>query len=334
MVRLGVLGTGSIASEVIPRVTDWGYEVTALCGTKRSEEKVKEWCEKFQIPSGYTDFGQMLADGCVDAVYIAVPNHLHAAFARQALEAGVHVIVEKPFTSNDREAEELDRLAREKGLCLFEAISTIYLPNFKKIQELLPRIGQVKIVMCNYSQYSRRYDAFQAGEVLPAFDPAKSGGALMDLNLYNLHYLIGLFGRPNQVSYQANVERGIDTSGVITLQYDTFQAVSIAAKDCAAPCIYTIQGTKGYITQNTPANWCYQVTLHLNDGTEEVYQEHPEKPADPSARLEPEFRFFARAIETGDTAACYERLEHTLTVSRVQTQARHSAGIQFAADEP
>lgn len=326
MIRLGVIGTGLIAAEVIPLVKKWGYEITALCGTKRSEARVQEWCERFQIPGGFTDFGQMLAAGNLDAVYVAVPNHLHAAFARQALEAGIHVIMEKPFTSNAREAEELSALARSKGLLLFEAISTVYLPNFKKIQELLPRIGDIRIVMCNYSQYSRRFDAFQAGEVLPAFDPAKSGGALMDLNLYNLHYLIGLFGRPADVRYDANVERGIDTSGILSLRYDSFQAISIAAKDCSAPCMYTIQGTKGYITHHSPASWCRQVTLHLNDGTEEVWQDDTEN------RMEPEFCFFARAIEAGDTAACYKRLDHTLTVCQVQTEARLGAGIRFAAD--
>lgn len=328
MMRIGIVGTGTIAKEVMPLLRGWGWEPAALCGTPRSKETVELLCTENSIPSACCDYASMLAETELDAVYIAVPNFLHYSFIRQALEAGVNVIVEKPMTSNDREARDLEALAKEKNLYLFEAITTVYLPNYLKTKEWLPRIGAVKIVSCNFSQYSRRYDAFRNGEVLPAFDPAKAGGALMDLNLYNLHYLLGLFGEPRGVHYSANIERGIDTSGILTLDYGSFQAVSIAAKDCAAPCRYTIQGTKGYIQMETPANCCMDVKLHLNDGTEETCAVNPE------SRLEPEFRYFAREIASGDRRNCYERLTHSIAVSKVQTLARLGAGIRFPADEP
>lgn len=325
--KLGVVGTGTIAKEVIPLLKDWGWEAAALCGTPRSKAEVERLCAEYGIPAAYCDYAAMLAETALDAVYIAVPNFLHYGFIKQALESGKNVIVEKPMTSNDREARELETLAKERNLYLFEAITTVYLPNYLKTKAWLDRIGDIKIVSCNFSQYSRRYDAFRNGEVLPAFDPAKSGGALMDLNLYNLHYLLGLFGEPKSVRYAANIERGIDTSGILTLDYGRFQAVSIAAKDCAAPCSYTIQGTKGYIEMETPANFCLGVKLHLNDGTEEAFSENP------ASRLEPEFRYFAKEIASGEHNSCYERLAHSLAVSKVQTEARLGAGIRFPADE-
>ena len=122
-------------------------------------------------------------------------------------------------------------------------------------RELLPRIGRVKLVQCNFSQYSSRYDAFCKGETPPVFDPNCAGGALMDLGVYNVSYIVGLFGEPNQVKYTANIERSIDTSGILTMEYSGFRAVSIAAKDCAAPARYVIQGTKGYILQKSTANF-------------------------------------------------------------------------------
>ena len=70
----------------------------------------------------------------------------------------------------------------------------------------------------------------------------------MDIGLYNLAWLVGLFGEPQSVHYEANIERGIDTSGIMTLDYGTFRAVSVAAKDCSAPWRYVIQGTEGYQT--------------------------------------------------------------------------------------
>jgi predicted dehydrogenase len=245
---------------------------------------------------------------------------------KKALIARHNVIVEKPVTSNDTEANELAALARDKRLYLFEAISTIYLDNYKKIIEWLPRIGDVRIVSCNFSQYSRRYDAFLDGDILPVFDPNKSGGALMDLNIYNLHYVMGVFGKPNVVRYDANVDSGIDTSGIINLDYGSFKAVCVAAKDCAAPARYVIQGTKGYISQESPANFCGAVTLHLNDGTEETYDGSPE------CRLESEFKFFADTIRNENLDLCYEKLSHSLRVCSVQTEARRDAGVLFPAD--
>ena len=325
--KLGVVGTGTIVQEVLPFLSGWDWQVSALCGTPRSQAKVADLCEQNQIPAGFTDYAEMLKKADMDAVYVAVPNFLHFSFVKQALEAGHSVIVEKPMTSHYGEARKLEALAKEKGLFLFEAITTVYLPDYQKTKEWLSRVGDVKIASCNYSQYSRRYDAFRNGEILPAFDPAKSGGALMDLNLYNLHYLIGLFGEPRKVRYAANMERGIDTSGVLTLDYGTFQAVSIAAKDCAAPSRCLIQGTKGYIQMDTPANACREVKLHLNDGTEETFSGNPEN------RMESEFRYFAAVMQSGNYDECYQRLAHSVTVSKVQTEARLDAGIHFPADD-
>ena len=193
------------------------------------------------------------------------------------------------------QTEELAALARRKKVFLFEAMTTQYLENYNKIRELLPRIGRVKLVQCNFSQYSSRYDAFCAGETPVSFDPECAGGALMDLNVYNISYIVGLFGEPNQVHYLANMERGIDTSGILTMEYNSFKAVSMAAKDCGAPARYVIQGTKGYILQKSTANWCGGVTFHPNQGKEEHFNLNGGRP-----RQAAEFEAFARALENGD----------------------------------
>lgn len=324
--RLGIVGTGQIAKEVLPFLKGWDWTVNALCGTPRSAETVRELCAAHDIPLAYTDYPAMLREAELDAVYIATPNSLHYDLAKQALEAGHNVILEKPMTSHHREAEELSALAGEKNLYLFEAITTLYMPCYQRLREWLPRVGTVKLVSCNYSQYSSRYDAFRTGSTPPVFDPQKSGGALMDLNLYNLHYLVGLFGRPKGASYHPNLERGIDTSGVLLLDYGSFRAVSIAAKDSSAPPSYIIQGTEGYIRQDMPANTCTEAILRLNDGTEERFQ------SSFSNRMEPEFRAFAKEIASGSRDSCRRRLEHSVLVSRILTDARLGAGIRFPTD--
>lgn len=325
--KLGIVGSGKIVQEFLPWLASSpAFEVAALCSTQRSADKAAALCAQYGVPLHVTDYSQLLA--AVDVVYIALPNLLHTAYAKAALEAGRHVIVEKPLAPCAGEAAALSALAHRKGCFLFEAVTTQYLENYRKLRQLLPRVGQVKLVQCNFSQYSSRYDAFCAGQTAPVFDPQQAGGALMDLAVYNVSYIVGLFGEPQQVHYAANVEKGIDTSGILTMDYRSFKAVSIAAKDCAAPPRYVIQGTRGYLLQKSTANFCGPVTLHLNDGREEHFSLNGKRP-----RCAAEFEIIAHAIAAGDQELCSGMLETSLAVSRVLTAARQSAGIKFPCDK-
>ena len=325
--KLGIVGSGKIVQEFLPWLASSpAFEVAALCSTQRSADKAAALCAQYGVPFHVTDYSQLLA--AVDVVYIALPNLLHTAYAKAALEAGRHVIVEKPLAPCAGEAAALSALAHRKGCFLFEAVTTQYLENYRKLRQLLPRVGQVKLVQCNFSQYSSRYDGFCAGQTAPVFDPQQAGGALMDLGVYNVSYIVGLFGEPQQVHYAANLERGIDTSGILTMDYRSFKAVSIAAKDCAAPPRYVIQGTRGYLLQKSTANFCGPVTLHLNDGREEHFSLNGKRP-----RCAAEFEVIAHAIATGDQELCSGMLETSLAVSRVLTAARQTAGIKFPCDK-
>ena len=325
--KLGVVGTGMIAKEALPVLRKVGVDIGALCGTPRSAETVRTLCAEYAIPKGFCDFAEFLSESGVDTAYLAVPNSAHYSMAKQALQAGKHVILEKPMTDNVRQASELAELSRESGLLLFEAVTTRLHPNYQAVREFLPEIGAVKLAQCNFSQYSSRYDAFRRGETPVSFDPEKSGGALMDLNVYNFHYLAGLFGKPGAVRYLANVERGVDTSGAATLDYGAFKAVSVAAKDSASPCRCVIQGDKGYILQESPANMCGKVVLRLNNGAEKS------RDAFGGHRMEPEFQAFARAIDGNDRAFCDSLLEQSVIVAGLLTEARKQAGIRFPSDE-
>ncbi|MBP3893258.1 MAG: Gfo/Idh/MocA family oxidoreductase [Atopobiaceae bacterium] len=326
--NLGIVGTGGIVHGIGPHLSSWGISVSAIAGTPRSHAKTVELAKALGASACYDDYRLLIEDPQVDTVYVAVPNSLHYDVARTALMAGKDVICEKPLTSTEIEATELAELARSQQRYLWEAVVTTRQPNFRLIRdELLPRIGAVKVATVNYSQYSSRYDAFRAGTVLPAFDPTKSGGAIMDLGLYTLTFTIGLFGEPLAAAYHANIERGIDTSGVITLDYGDFKAINICAKDCDALCFSQIQGVDGYLVSMTKPNSCGAITLHLNDGTEEHYDRSL------PVMWEGEFREFLRQQQDGDLAECYRQLETSLTVSRVQNAVRRGAGIVFPADD-
>ena len=289
--KLGIVGAGMIVQEFLPSLVKLeGLEIVGIQGTKASLDKVEEICGKYEIPKFTDDFEELCKFG-IDTVYIAVPNFLHFEFCKKALEKGLNVIVEKPITTNYREAEELAKLAREKKLFLFEAITTLYMENYKKIKEWIARIGDVKLVQSQYSQYSRRYNAFKKGEILPVFDPEKAGGALMDLGLYNLHYVLGLFGKPKNVKYYANIERNIDTSGVLMMEYENFNAMCVCAKDSKGKIFGMIQGSEGKITSESSPNLVGKVTLELYDGTSESFDDGFSKD-----RVVPEFTAFIQAI--------------------------------------
>lgn len=326
--KLGIVGTGMISCElmtqVIPHIPS--IQVTALCSTPRSLQKAQQLGAQYHIPLVTDNFDALLAAD-IDAVYLGVPNHTHVFFAEKALQEGRHVICEKPLTSNIEQSERLAALAHEKRLFLIEAISNQYLNSYLSIRENLPRLGEIKQVFCNFSQYSSRYDAFQRGEISPAFNPACSGGALMDLNLYNLYFVVGLFDAPQSASYLPNIERDIDTSGILTMRYPSFTAACIASKSCPGPSQCLIEGTDGYLLMQAPANTCGSFSVTLRDGTNEFI----DCIASPHRMIE-EFIAFERMLREQDLDTCYTALDKSLTVSRILTQVRRDAGIRFPSD--
>ncbi|MBR0418113.1 MAG: Gfo/Idh/MocA family oxidoreductase [Erysipelotrichaceae bacterium] len=325
--KLGIVGAGLIVHTLLEFIHEVDVELIAISALPKDIEILNELKQKHGFKYVYTDYDEMLKNEEIDTIYIGVNNQLHYTFGKKALEANKHLIMEKPFTSNYEQARLIKRLAEEKHLMVFEAISTIHNPNFKKIKELLPAIGDIKIVTVNYTQYSSRYDAFLKGEILPAFDYTKSGGALMDLNIYNIHFLLALFGEPYKIRYIANMEHNIDTSGILTLEYHNFKCVSIAAKDCGAPYTNCIQGNKGCIYTHSPL-----FTL-----TDFDYQLNKEEPVrydltGDAHRMKHEFIDFLEMFNHKDYEKMNELLEHSLRVMKVVTEARKDIDLVFPDD--
>ncbi|MDU5336745.1 Gfo/Idh/MocA family oxidoreductase [Enterococcus sp.] len=327
--KVGLLGAGMIVHDLLSFANEVAdMELEAICATPDEETVIQKLAEEHGIKNCYTDFEAMLENPEIDTIYVGVPNHLHYTFTKKALLADKHVICEKPFTSNYLEAVELAKLAQERNLITLEAVSTRFLPNVLKIKELLPTLGEIKIVSANYSQYSSRYDAFKQGVVQPAFDPEKSGGALMDLNIYNINLMVTLFGATDKVNYQANIQKGIDTSGILNLDYGDFKAVCIAAKDCKAPIVTSIQGDKGCIVIEDSANVVAKFKVLMNDSaTEQVYELNQGK-----HRMYHEFVVFRDIIDNRKIEVANELMNVSLETMKIQTQARKTAEVIFPAD--
>lgn len=316
--KIGVVGNGMIVGMFLQdsALVDKA-DIVALCVRQKSLEKGKKIAETYQISRVDTDYEAFLKNPEIETVYVGISNLVHYEYVKKALEAGKHVICEKPFTVTGKEAKELSSLARERGLFLWEAFIIPYLPPYTILRDYLSKTGNVKLVQCNYSKISSRYASYLNGEILPAFDLSLAGGALYDLNIYNLHFTVGLFGKPKAAHYYpVKGYNGVDTSGIAVLEYDNFQAVCCAAKDSTSPSGFFIQGDAGTLQGKESVSTLAKITFADQSG-ETVISEF-----DGNNKLSYELAEFIRQFEAKDLASCYEMLTHSVEVAQVVDELR------------
>lgn len=204
---------------------------------------------------------------------------------------------------------------------LFEAILSRYSQNYEHLREELPKIGNIKLIQANFSKYSSRYDKFRKGIMTPTFDKACGGGALMDLNVYNIHFVVGLFGMPKKVQYYPNLaENSVDTSGILIMVYPNFQAVCTAAKDSSSDPFVIIQGEEGTIVYPERPGYVRYGERHdrLTNLTEEIDVVVEEDP------MKNEFLYMQEIIDTKNTEQMNAWLEKSIATVAVLEQALQS----------
>jgi len=324
--KLGVVGSGNIVEALFKSLMKSDLKVEGLwC---RNQDKGHGFEEKYGC--AYFDTYEELLNSDIDTVYIGLVNSLHYEYAFKAIDSGKNVIVEKPFTSRYAECIDLIDFAEEKGVFIFEAIMSRYSKNYDSFMMHLDRIGDIKLIQANYSQLSSRYDDYMNKKVLPSFDPDYSGGALYDLNVYNVHFVTGLFGSPYTVQYFANKGfNGIDTSGTLILDYHGFKAILTAAKDSKSHCFTMIQGTNGYIEIDNRPGIAKNIVCYDN--------EHPEGEVLDTAYEEDSL--LNEMLRIRDVIDSHNEVEMSMWMMRtkqcmaVLDQARVFADIKFKADD-
>lgn len=326
MMRIGTVGTGFIVDNFIDAVsrTD-NADVVAIYS--RAEETAQAFAAKHNLANWHTDREAFLHDSSFDVVYVASPNSLHFQWTLDALKAGKGVICEKPFVSTHAECETLRDLAQEKGLFLVEAITVPHLPNFQLIRDHLDKIGPVRLVQLNFSQYSSKHKAFLEGKNPNVFNPAFAGGALMDINYYNLRFMLDLFGEPEDIRYFANLaQNGIDTSGVLMMRYPGFVAEAVGAKDSRSENLVQIQGEKGYMKVPKESSRCISVEVYGPDGEENFNLQ-----ADDNV-LVYEMQDFSEMYRNNDLAKRDELLDMTCRAMKWLEKARKDGGVYFEGE--
>lgn len=318
--KLGIIGSGKIVHDFLQtadKITN--LELTAISTTKRSQTVAQDLAQKYGIRDVFDDNAQLCNDQNVDTVYVGVPNSLHYEIVKQAILAGKNVICEKPYVKTVAEATELKQLAAQHHVIIVEAITNLHLPNYQAIKTALTQIAPIHIVALNYTQYSSRYDDFLADKIAPVFDPQKDGGTLLDLNIYNIHLAVGLFGMPQAVQYHPVIQKKIDTSGILNLTYPDKQAVLIAAKDCYTNARSFIEGEKGSIYFDGSTGVLDSFTIELRNGNTQRYNYNQF-----AHRMASEFTDFVKIIDQHDVQTANKLYQHSTNVIDVLAQAKAS----------
>jgi predicted dehydrogenase len=190
----GLIGTGGIAESFVADLmfTESGRPIAV--GSRRMDS-ANRFADRLNIPNRHGSYEALVADPDVDAVYVATPHPMHHANALLALRAGKPVLVEKAFTMNAAEAEELVATARAEGLFLMEAMWTRFLPHIAEIRRLLAAgaLGEIVTVTADHGQWFARDPDFRL------FAPELGGGALLDLGVYPVSFASMVLGKPDRI---------------------------------------------------------------------------------------------------------------------------------------
>jgi predicted dehydrogenase len=187
--RFGILGAARIAPRALiaPARQVPGAKVVAVAA--RDQKRAHAFAARHQLPRVYTAYSDLIADPEIDAIYNPLPNSLHAEWSIRALEAGKHVLCEKPIASNMQEAQQMAEVAQRTGYVLMEAFHYRYHPMTIRALEIIQsgELGTIQHVETRMSIPLYRY-----GDIRWRYDLA--GGALMDVGCYTIHLLRTLMG--------------------------------------------------------------------------------------------------------------------------------------------
>jgi predicted dehydrogenase len=249
-VRWGLLSTARINRRIIPGIRESKRGILAAVAS-RDQAKGQAYAAEWQIPRVFGSYEEMLASDEIDAVYISLPNHLHAEWTVRALEAGKHVLCEKPFAQSVEEVDRMTAASQRTGRVLQEAFMYRHHPQTKLAGEWVRSgwLGEIRLVRSAFSFFMENRE----GNV--RLVPGYGGGALWDVGIYPVSFAQFIFGRlPETVTAQQwTGQTGVDESFAGQMHYSNGQVAQIyGAFSVPFYTLTEIHGTKGRITITKP----------------------------------------------------------------------------------
>lgn len=328
-VRFAVIGTNFITDWVIKGGRqDKRFELVAVYS--RTQERADAFAAKHHIPHTFTSLEKLAKSPLVDAVYIASPNALHAEQSILMMKYGKHVLCEKPFASNVREVSEMIETARRNNVVLMEAMKSTLTPNFLAVRDNLHKIGTIRRYFSCYCQYSSRYDRFKQGEVMNAFRPELSNGALVDIGVYTIYPMVVLFGQPSSIKASGvKLSTGVDGEGCVTFTFNDgrMDAVVMYSKITDSYLPTEIQGEEGTIIVDR-INTISNVQLRYRDGREETLSMRRRR-----NEYYYEIREFIDLVKSDQRQSTVNSHYNSLLTAVVMSEIRKQLGVVYPADE-
>lgn len=329
MMKVAILGAGGIAcsmARTLQGMKAKGRPVELYAVASRSLDKAQAFADKWGFEKAYGSYEEMVKDPEVDLVYVATPHSHHAEQTRLCIDHGKAALVEKAFTGNAKQAEDVLAYAREKGVLVTEAIWTRYMPSRKIIDDLITEgaIGQPKVLFANLG--------YEVAHKQRIYDLALAGGALLDLGVYVLNFASMAFGDKveRMESTVAKFDTGADHSETMTLYYQDgriamLQATALARTD--RNCV--ICGDKGAIRVDNVNN-PQVITVYDNIQANEVRQviNVPEQ----ITGYEYEVEACMRALENGDMECPEMPHSQIIHMMKVMDAFREQWGVVYPFD--
>ena len=321
--RMGYLGAGNISGQMAETVARMG-EVENYAVAARNPERAREFAGRWGFSRAYGSYEELLADPDVDLVYVALPHSHHHRWTIAALEAGHHVLCEKAFAANERQARDMVACAREHGLLLAEAIWTRYMPSRNMIDEIVAsgEIGEVTTVAANLGY---RVDGSPR-----MTDPALAGGALLDLTVYPLNFASMVLGNKIRriAASMVAAPTGVDGQDSVMIEYESGQMASLFSTMYAMTDREgQILGTKGFVTVENINN-PQVIRVYASDG---LTRELTRKVAVPEQISGYEYELLSckRAIEAREPECPEMPHAETLELMRQLDEIRRQFGVVF-----
>lgn len=321
MVTFAVIGTNFITESFLSAARQC-EEFRLGTVYSRSMERAAAFAQKWGAPKACDSFEQLCADQSIQAVYLASPNRWHASQAIALMQAGKHVLCEKPIATSSEELERMLAAAEQNKVVLLEAMRTAFAPSTEVIRQNLYKLGPIRRAVLSYCQYSSRYDKFQAGIIENAFDPTLCNGALMDIGVYCVNAMVLLFGAPQKISASGYfLKNSIDAYGTVLAEYDGMSAQLMYSKVNNSFAPSEIEGEKGCLLFE-PLAIPRRMKIRYNNGGEEslesdFYEED----------MYYELNHFIQCVKSGAGAEQYHQFSRAAL--QVMDEVRRQVGIDF-----
>lgn len=322
-IRWGILGAGNIAASFASAVNAHTRAQLVAVGS-RNRDRAERFATAHHIPTTHVGYRELVEDPQVDAVYVATPHSEHKDQALLAIRAGKHVLVEKSFTRNAVEAQEVFDAARAAGVFVMEAMWTRFLPHVYALHQVIDagEIGEIINITADHGQ------VFPLDLTSRLFDPALAGGALLDLGVYPVSFAHDFLGVPDSVHAVGQLTpNGVDGQISMVLSYgERTQATLSTTLWSKTPTTAHISGTEGFIAVRGSFYAPTSFRVQRTDGRVWEFDQ-------PSTKgLQYEAAEVARQVALGATESPRMTWDGTLAVMRTMDAVREQIGVVYPGE--